>query len=100
MKNCLTKKILFKEVSGCLVENPECGFAIRFGFSFVCSHPEHAQFHAHVVGVMTKDEAAKRYATLKQKRRDEFVSRLDEESRKFFCHSTDFHGQPLSRGYE
>lgn len=96
MSNCHTKKLLFNEVSGCLVENPECCFAHKFGFSIVCRHPDHAKFNVHVAGGMTKDEAVKRYDALRQKRRDEFIASLDEESRNIYCHRSDFHGRPLS----
>jgi hypothetical protein len=93
---CHTKKLLFSEVSGCLVENPECGFAHKFGFSFVCRHPDHAKFQVHVSGVMTRTEANERYDVLRQKRRDEFLAGLDDYNRKNFSLKTDFHGQPLN----
>lgn len=96
MKKCLTKQLLYKEVSGCLVEKPECGYAHKFGFSFVCLHPEHTKFHAHLIGEMTSEEIIERYDTLKQKRRNEFVAGLDEKSRNIFCLKTDFRGQPLA----
>lgn len=96
MEKCLTKKLLFTEVSGCLVEKPYCGYAHPFGFSFFCRHPDHTQFHAHVAGAMTREEEIERYATLKQQRRDEFVAGLDDESRRLFCERTDFHGQALA----
>lgn len=96
MNNCHTKILLFREVSGCLVESPECGFAQKFGFSFVCRHPEHAKYHVHVTGAMTRKEANERYDTLRIKRRDKFVAGLDESCRSIFCLKTDFHGQPLT----
>ena len=96
MKRCLTKELLSTEVSGCLLETPHCSHAHQFGFSIVCCHPDHSQFHAHAVGTMTTDEASARYAALKQKRRDEFVARLDEESRRYFCLQSDYHGKPLT----
>lgn len=95
MNNCHTKKLLFSEVSGCLVENPDCGFAHKFGFSFVCRHPDHTKYHIHISGCMTRDEANQRYEALREKRRDEFVSGLDENCRRIFCLKTDFHDQPL-----
>lgn len=85
MEKCLTKPLVFRKGSGCLVEKPECGFANKFGFSFVCRHADHAKFHAHVVGVLTENEASELYDMLRQKRRDAFVAGLDEVSRKFFC---------------
>lgn len=96
MSKCLTKKSLFREISSCLVEKPECGYARKFGFSFVCLHPEHENFHAHVSGTLTREEANILYETLKQKRRAEFLSNLDETSREYFCLRTDFRGQPLT----
>lgn len=95
MKRCLTKQSIFKDVSGCLVENPECAFACKFGFSFMCAHPDHTKFHAHVTGDMTKDDARELYDILKRKRRDEFIASLDEESRSYFCQITDFFGTPM-----
>lgn len=94
MEKCLTVQLL-PDASGCLIEKPECSYAKQFGFSFICCHPDHAQFHVHLTGTQTKDEAVKQYKALRQKRRDEFVARLTEESRKFFCYRTDFHGKPL-----
>ena len=44
MKKCLTKPLV-AEYSGCLVETPACDFAVRFGFSYLCEHPRHADFH-------------------------------------------------------
>ena len=96
MKKCLTKKMLFREVSGCLVENPECAYARKFGFSFVCSHPDHTKFHAHVTESLTRGEINELYNSLKQKRREEFIASLDESSRRYFCYETDFFGRPIS----
>jgi hypothetical protein len=96
MKKCLTTKLVFKEASGCLVEKPECGFAHKFGFSFVCRHPDHTKYHAHVAGAMTGDEALEMYETLRQKRRNEYVASLDEGQRRYFCLESDFHGQTLT----
>ena len=95
MNTCLTKELVFKEVSGCLVENPTCGFAQKFGFSFVCRHPDHVKFHAHTSGALTLREVIERYDVLKEKRRDEFIANLDEEKRRIFCFKTDFLGQPI-----
>lgn len=83
MENCLTNPMLLKKVSGCLVEKPKCGFAHKFGFSFVCRHPEHAKFHAHKTGALTAEEALERYNTLRQKRRDEFVASQKKTSIKY-----------------
>lgn len=94
MKTCLTMKFL-SGASGCLIEKPQCGYAQQWGFSFICNHPDHAEYNAHVDGCLTRDEALQRYNSLKQKRRNEFIAGLDEESRSFFCHKTAFHGQTL-----
>lgn len=96
MDRCLTKKLLFREVSGCLVDKPECEFAHRFGFSFVCRHPDHAKFQALAAEVLTRNEIFEKYETLRLKRRDEFLAGLDEETRRYFSLKLDFHGQPLT----
>ena len=96
MTQCLTKQLMFREASGCLVEKPECGYALKFGFSFVCCHPEHTKFHADVVGALTKKESGKLYDSLKRQRRDEFIANLDEPGKKYFCYETDFLGQPVA----
>jgi len=96
MKNCMTRQLLQSETSGCLVENPTCSHAHKFGFSIVCCHPDHTKFHAHVNGNLTKDVSFDRYNMLRQKRREEFTASLDENSRKYFNHQTDFFGLPLS----
>jgi len=96
MKKCLTKKLLFSEVSGCLAEKPECGHAKQFGFSFVCSHPDHAKFHAHVAGALTDGEVYELYEMLKLKRRNEYIASLNETSKRYFCYETDFFGRPMT----
>ncbi len=96
MKNCLTKPILFKEVSCCLVDEPACEFAHSFGFSFLCRHPEHEKFHAHLAGGLTHDEISERYNALKRKRREAFLADLSEEHRNYFCSRADFHGHPIA----
>lgn len=97
MEKCLTKPLVFRKGSGCLVEKPECGFAHKFGFSYVCHHPEHTKFNVHASGATTKNELEKQYSMLRQKRRVEFVASLDETSREYFCLQTDFFGQPLTQ---
>lgn len=95
MNECLTTQFALSEVSGCLVENPQCDYAHRFGFSFVCRHPDHASFRSLASGAMTKGDADTLYDTLRRNRRDEFTAKLDEIGRKAFCTQKDFHGQPL-----
>lgn len=96
MKSCLTRQMAFSSISGCLVEKPECGYAHKFGFSVVCRHPEHEQFHAHVTGVLSEDDARELYDALRRKRRDDFTANLDESGRKFFCRQIDFFGNSLT----
>ncbi|MDD5284377.1 MAG: hypothetical protein PHD54_00845 [Desulfuromonadaceae bacterium] len=84
MKECLTKQLLFREISGCLVEKPECGYAHKFGFSFECHHPDHTKFHVHAGCAEAKDGIDELYDTLKRKRRDEFIATLDETSKRYF----------------
>jgi hypothetical protein len=93
--NCLTKPLLLAGVSGCLVENPQCGYAQKIGFSYMCRHAEHKSFDAELTGGMTPEQTRNLYLTLRQKRRDDFVSGLDEAAREFFCRQTDFFGEPL-----
>lgn len=96
VKKCLTTQLLLAKVSGCLVEKPECAYAHKFGFSYVCRHPDHAEYHAHIAGTLTKDDALAQYDTMRRKRRDEFTASLDETSRVYFCRQTDFFGLPLA----
>ncbi len=96
MSNCLTRQIALSNISGCLVEKPECEHAYKFGFSIVCRHPEHTKFHAHTAGELKKESALELYDELRRKRRSEFMANLDETSRRIFCHQTDFFGQPLT----
>jgi len=95
MDKCLTIELSLLNISGCLVEKPECGYAHKLGFGMVCRHPDHTKFHAHVAATMTKDEACVLYDKLRRKRRDEFMASLDETSREFFSHQTGFFGQSL-----
>lgn len=94
MKEGHTTPFALSEVSGCLVENPECDFAIKFGFSIFCRHPEHASFHAHAAEAESTDKVHILYDTLRQKRRAEFTANLDENGRKAFCLQGDFYGTP------
>jgi hypothetical protein len=84
MNNCLTKKTLSSKYSGCLVEEPQCVFACKFGFSFECCHPDHTKFHAHTTNAMSLEAARNLYETLRQKRRNDFMMNLDEDTRGNF----------------
>ena len=66
MNECLTKPLL-GTMSGCLVDNPTCTFAVRMGFSFLCSHPEHKHFHGKPA-----DELNTHYSELRESRRSAY----------------------------
>ncbi|OGU16838.1 MAG: hypothetical protein A2076_00305 [Geobacteraceae bacterium GWC2_53_11] len=84
MGKCLTRQLLHSEISGCLVEKPECGHAYRLGFSYLCRHPDHTRFNALAAGILSKNEMHELYDELRQKRRDEFLAALDENGRCYF----------------
>ncbi len=69
MKNCLTKPLV-AEFSGCLVESPACDFAVRFGFSYLCEHPRHADFHRAAQQRVDQEL----YNDLRNSRRSEYLS--------------------------
>jgi hypothetical protein len=79
--NCLTKPMYGGCV--CLADSQNCPFAVRFGFSFRCTHPDKADFYGHVKGEYTLDELRELSRRLKDKRRSAFVEGLDEFGRKF-----------------
>jgi hypothetical protein len=92
MNTCLTRQLLNSEVSGCLVEKPECGYASQLGFSYLCRHPEHRKFNALEFGALTRDEINALYEELRQKRRDEFLLKQEEYVRIQFSHQSGFFG--------
>jgi hypothetical protein len=67
MKECLTKPLM-SNFSGCLVENPTCQHAFRMGFSYLCSHPRHHEFHRG-----QPNELKMRYETLRESRRNAYI---------------------------
>lgn len=83
-------------VSGCLVDEPECIYADKFGFSILCHHPEHLKFHAHAVGALTRIEADELYNSLRRRRRDRYTADLNEDDRTFFCRPAEPFGRPLA----
>ncbi len=95
MSKCLTIRLLH-ETSGCLIATPECTYAERLGFSFICCHPDHARFHVHITGNMTNDEALERYTALKRERRNAFLADLSEEHKSYFSYSNKFHFHSLT----
>lgn len=90
MKKCLTRQLLHAEVSGCLVEKPDCDYAYKLGFSFLCRHPDHSTFNAFAARILTKNEIDELYGELRQKRRDEFMVHQDETVRAFVSLTSGF----------
>jgi hypothetical protein len=74
---CLTMPFL-PEFSGCLVENPCCGFAVRFGFSYHCEHPNHKQFHPTEDSSVARVELPIIYRNLKEARRSQELGESTE----------------------
>ncbi len=72
MNECQTKPLL-PNYSGCLVENPICNHAVRFGFSYICEHPNHKEF---VVTETPDYEPNAHYHTLRESRRQEYISKI------------------------
>jgi hypothetical protein len=79
--NCLTKPMYGGSV--CLSDGQDCHFAVRFGFSFRCTHPDKASFYGHINGEYTLDELRKLSRKLRVERRSQFVDALDEFGRNF-----------------
>lgn len=77
MSECLTKPLVH-EFSGCLVENPSCNFATRLGFSYLCEHPYHKEFHNSKITQLDPIELNNRYNKLRDSRKIEY---LEEERR-------------------
>ena len=96
MDRCLTVQSMFSDDSGCLLERPDCNFASRFGFSYVCRHPDHAKFRVHTTGLLPKKEALKLYKRLRQKRRDAFAASLEMTNWRRSSIRTDYFGQLLA----
>ena len=74
MSECKTTPLLPK-FSGCLVENPLCRHAVRFGFSYLCEHPNHKEYFTSAT---PKTEAAAHYRNLRESRRHEYISKIKE----------------------
>jgi hypothetical protein len=79
--NCLTRPMYGGCV--CLADSMGCPFAVRFGFSFRCTHPDKASFYGHINGEYTLDELRDMDQRLKDIRRSQFVEGLDEFGKKF-----------------
>ncbi len=72
MSECITKPLV-SNFSGCLVENPDCRFAVRMGFSYQCSHPDHKSFQG-----TSREELKRRYDNLRESRRNAYFDRQME----------------------
>ena len=70
MNECLTKPLLSNS-SGCLVENPDCRYAVSIGFSYLCSHPDHKSFQGRPAA-----ELSMHYVKLRESRRNAYFDRL------------------------
>lgn len=71
MRECLTKP-LTKSFSGCLVENPTCEYAVRFGLSYQCKNPRHKEFFLNAPSSAAAADLDDLYWYLKNVRRKEY----------------------------
>lgn len=74
MKKCLTKPLL-TGFSGCLVEKPACKFAVPLGFSYLCEHPQHSDFHPSSDQTVHHDLL---YKDLRNSRRKDYLSTAEK----------------------
>jgi hypothetical protein len=79
--NCLTRPMYGGCV--CLADSMTCPYAVRFGFSFRCIHPDKSSFYGHIKGAYTVDELRNIEQRLKDARRVEFIEGLDDFAKKF-----------------
>ena len=77
MNECLTIPFL-PEFSGCLVDNPDCTFAVRCGFSYHCEHPNHKDFHKKDPTPADRADLINRYKELKEFRRQKYQEEMDK----------------------
>ena len=75
MHECLTIPFM-SEFSGCLVENPTCQFAVRFGFSFHCEHPFHQDFQTSDDRSIDHADLQQRYRDLREARRRAYLEQI------------------------
>ena len=75
MRECLTKPIT-ASFSGCLVETPACEFAVRFGFSYLCEHPRHKDFHPDMAASGPRVDHNALYRDLKESRRSAYIDKV------------------------
>ena len=77
MRECLTKPLV-AEYSGCLQENPECKYAVSFGFSYLCEHPRHKDFHPGRDSSGDQSDHNMLYRNLRESRRRIYLSKVKE----------------------
>lgn len=75
MRECLTKPLTTK-YSGCLVETPACDHAVRFGFSYLCDHPRHKDFHPNMTTSGHQVDHNALYGDLKESRRSAYIDKV------------------------
>lgn len=77
MQECLAKP-LTRNFSGCLQENPKCKYATSFGFSYLCEHPRHKDFHQRSNASGEQIDHNLMYKELRESRRRIYLSRVSE----------------------
>jgi len=75
MRECQTKP-LTTNFSGCLVKTPACEYAVRFGFSYLCEHPRHQDFHPSMSVPEQQVDHNALYKDLKESRRSDYISKV------------------------
>lgn len=72
---CIAKP-MNEKYSGCLAQDPDCPYAVGFGFSFHCEHPDHARLAGIADTPSRRKELSRRYRELRDLRRERFISEL------------------------
>jgi hypothetical protein len=81
MSKCLTKPLL-PQFSGCLVADPKCIFAVRFGFSFYCEHTQHEEFKMNTPDSVNQSDHNEIYRELRDSRRREYIGGFKFQAQK------------------
>jgi hypothetical protein len=71
-------KPLTRSYSGCLQENPACEYAFSFGFSYLCNHPRHKDFHPGRDSSCDLTDSNTLYLNLRESRRRTYLSGVKE----------------------
>lgn len=77
MRECMAKP-LTRSYSGCLQENPACEYAFSFGFSYMCKHPRHKDFHPGRDSSGDQADFNALYLNLRESRRRTYLSGVKE----------------------